>query len=186
MPRGRPPHRAPQATDTLPPGIAAQVALGIESAPEFHEHTYRVQRASWIVMAMLMLAGLGGLFGGGPLSDAERGLDAGGLRVNYSRFARVGAPDVMRVSVPTRSDADAFVLLLDRAYLDRVRLDAMTPAPAVVAVADERVRYVFAGRAAAGRAAVTFNLTPQSIGFARTRVGMPGAADVAIWQFVYP
>ena len=113
-------------------------------------------------------------------------MDPAGLRVSYSRFARVGAPDVMRVSVPARPDADAFVLLLDRAYLDRVRLDAVTPSPTLAALADDRIRYVFAGRAAAGRAAVTFSLTPQSVGVVRTRVGMPGAADVAIWQFVYP
>jgi hypothetical protein len=186
MPRSGPRHLASEATDASRPGPEGHAALGIESTQEFPERTYRIQRASWAVMAMLVLAGLGGLFGGGPLSDAERGLDPAGLRVNYSRFARAGAPDVIRVSVPPRSDADAFVLLLDRAYLDRVRLDGVTPSPTVAAVADDRIRYVFAGRAGPGRTAVTFHLTPQSIGVARTRVGMPGGADVAIWQFVYP
>jgi hypothetical protein len=162
------------------------VELEIEEDLAFHERVRRVQRVGWAVIMVVILAGLGGLFGRGPLSDAESRVDPAGLRVNYSRFTRVDAPDVLRVWTPAAPDGEGFVLLLNRAYLDRVRVDTVMPSPAAVEVGEERVRYVFARRSGEVGAWVTFHLTPQSTGLARARVGMPGAADVAIWQFVYP
>jgi hypothetical protein len=185
MPSSRRTHRAsPEMGNQR--SVGRHVELDIEEDLAFHERACRIQRLSWAVMAALILAGLGGLFGRGPLSDAESRIDPAGLRVSYSRFARVDAPDVMRVRTPVPPGGESFVLSLNRTYLDRVRVDTVTPPPAAVEVGDERVRYVFGTRAGETGASVTFHLTPQSIGLARARVGMPGAADVAIWQFVYP
>ena len=55
---------------------------------------WKVQRAGWIVIALLLLAALAGLFGSGPVGDARE--EAAALRVDYVR----DAVDVDAVSPP--------------------------------------------------------------------------------------
>ncbi|MFC4852767.1 hypothetical protein [Actinophytocola glycyrrhizae] len=47
-----------------------------------------VNRVAWIVTTLVVLAGLLGLWGGGPLSEAEATGAEGQLRVSYERFVR--------------------------------------------------------------------------------------------------
>lgn len=56
----------------------------------FERRLWRVQRISWWSMGMLLVAGLLGAFGGGPLSESEVSVPGTNARLRYERIVRLG------------------------------------------------------------------------------------------------
>ena len=156
--------------------------LELEEDEAFHERVWRLRRAGWLAMVLLILAGLAGLLGVGPLSRAEVS-DASGLHVAHARFARAEAPESLRVRVPAQ--ADGHRLAVSRAFLDRVRIESVVPEPARTEALGDQVVYVFAGRPGTD-AVATVHFTPSAVGFVRAGLGVPGRAPLTIWMLVYP
>lgn len=156
--------------------------LDLEDAEAFHERVWRLRRAGRLVMVLLILVGFAGLLGTGPLSRGEVS-DAGGLHVEYARFARAEAPASLRVRMPAQ--ADGHRLAVSRAFLDRVRIESVVPEPVRSETLGDQVVYVFVGRPGT-EAVATFHFTPHVIGLARGTLGAPGLAPLTIWMIVYP
>ncbi|MGH7367482.1 MAG: hypothetical protein ACREKQ_07290 [Candidatus Rokuibacteriota bacterium] len=164
--------------------------LELEDDEAFHQRVWRVKRAGRLAMLLLILLGLGGLLGTGPLSRTEV-RDAGGLRVEHARFVRADAPQSIRVRMPAQAAAGAYRLAVSREFLDRVRVDSVVPAPVLTEALADRVVYVFAGRPSTDAAVATLHFTPGSMGLVRAGFGVPGAAPLTtwpltIWMVVYP
>ena len=85
---------------------------GIDLADDIslQEKTWRVQRVGWAVMALLVAAGLAGVFARGPLSRAEA--QGQGLRLEYERFERYQAPSEIRVRLAPDAVVDGSVALM--------------------------------------------------------------------------
>jgi hypothetical protein len=156
--------------------------LELEEDEAFHARVWRLRRAGWLAMVLLILVGLTGLLGVGPLSRAAVS-DASGLHVEHARFARAEAPESLRVRLPAQ--ADGHRLAVSVAFLDRVRVERVVPAPVRTEALGDQVVYVFAGRPGAD-AVVTVHFTPHAIGLARAGLGVPGRAPLTIWMLVYP
>lgn len=159
--------------------------LEVEYDEAFHQRMWRVRRVGWLGMVLLVLAGVGGLLGGGPMSRAEV-LDPHGLRIEHARFARAEAPQTLQAHIPAPA-ADGYRLAVSREFLDRVRIDSVVPHPLRAEALVDRVVYVFAGQSPTAAAAVaTFHFTPRSMGLVRASFGVPGLAPLTIWMLVYP
>ncbi|HEY7863666.1 MAG TPA: hypothetical protein VIE39_08400, partial [Thermoanaerobaculia bacterium] len=72
--------------------------LEIDSDREFDRRNHRVQKAAWVGMMLFVLAGLAGLLGHGPLSQAR--VRATGLEVRYHRFERFQTPSSITILDP--------------------------------------------------------------------------------------
>ena len=158
--------------------------LEVDDDPRFHRRMWRVQRAGWLAMLAITLAALTGLLGPGPLSRAVTAHPSG-LRVEHSRFARVDAPQSLRVHLPaSASPGGGHRLGLGRQFVDRVRIEAVVPPPlATEADSDGRIVYTFAGVAAP---VATIHFTPRGMGVVRAEIWAPGAVPVPVWMLVYP
>ena len=77
------------------------------------------------VMAVIVLLGLLGLLGSGPLSHREYRTPDGTLHVAYERFARRHADQVLGRALA----ADRIELWIDRRWLDRAKLEEVVPEP---------------------------------------------------------
>jgi hypothetical protein len=136
-------------------------------------------------MAALTAAALLGLFGAGPLSWAR--VSSGPLRLEYPRFVRVNAPAVLDIELPgTEREDDRAVLWLDRAWLDRVRVETVSPQPMGETMRPDRIVYVFPTWASRERLRVTVRFQPEKVGVIRARAGEAGENAVRFWQLVYP
>ena len=146
---------------------------------------WRVQRAAWLAMLVVVLAALGGLFGNGPLSWSTRTSTDGDLRVTYDRFARLGGNAELGIDLGTSSDESSNVAIeIERSYLEAVVVQSVTPQPDSVESAGEFLRYVF--RADSGSPLrVVFEVEPDSAWSASGRV-RAGGDDVELDMFVYP
>ena len=78
-------------------------------------------------------------------------------------------------------------LWVDRAYLDRVRVEAVLPPPVRVEGAPDRVVFVFAAATPRAKFRVSFDTHPEALGLLHARLGLDGEPRaVAFRQLVYP
>ena len=151
----------------------------------FERKQWRVQHASWFVVAALVVLALLGAFGRGPLSHATA--SAGELRVDYERFAHAKTPMSLRVQV-MKPPAGTLRLAFDRQYLDTISLERLRPAPLRTLAAGDALVYEFTSPES-GDFHLTMDATPQEAGVARAELRVPGAAGAPVLRFqqlIYP
>ena len=159
--------------------------LELEQDLNFHRRGWRVQRVCWILLALILLAGLAGLMGTGPLSDDIRSAADGRFELEYERFVRMQAPSRLRVHyAPEAVQSGVVQVWLDRRYVEQTQVDAIVPQPLRVEIGADRLTYVFA--ATDGQAgAVTFRLQLETFGRVAGRAGV-GEQVVDFRQLAYP
>lgn len=155
----------------------------LEEDLRFQRRSWRVERAGTWLLVLVLAAAAAGLLGSGPLS---RGVaSGGGLHVEFQRFAQYQTPERLVVRVEPAGAAEVR-LWVDRAYLERVRVEAMLPPPVRVEGAADRVVFVFAA-ASGAPFRVSFDTHPEALGFLHARLGLAGEPrTVAFRQLVYP
>jgi hypothetical protein len=161
--------------------------LEIDQDLAYLRRSWRVQRAGWLGMGVVLVLALAGLFGSGPLSRHEVSIP-GLLHVEYQRFARYEAPQALTVRVdPAATQAGEVRLWVDRGYLEATRIETITPEPTRVEAAADRLVYVFAMNRPGEPATIAFALQAARFGPVAGRVGVEGAeATVTFRQLVYP
>jgi hypothetical protein len=165
------------------PGPAPPVVDGlqIDQALDFQRRFARVQRVAWRLLALVPVAAIAGLFGGGLFSEVTAGSARAGVTVTYDRFARRTADTKLEVEFarPARTTDVA----ISRPLLDRYDTSEVRPPPLRVRTLADAVVFTFAA-APAGRA--TFFLQPHAIGSSRGTVTATGGTPVHVKQLVYP
>lgn len=63
------------------------------------QRVWRFERVGWYVLVAIVLLALAGLFGNGPLSDAEVVSQDGRVRVEYQRLSRSGTTDSIFITI---------------------------------------------------------------------------------------
>jgi hypothetical protein len=160
--------------------------LEINQDLRFQRRMWALQRIGWAVMALVVLVGLVGLFGTGPLSSATAGEEEAPLFVEeYERFARFMLPTTLRVRLDPMGQGEAR-LWLDREYLENFRPQTVTPEPDGVEARPDGFTYVFKVKDPDRPTVVTFDLQPETIGPHEGRLGLEGGERVEFQQFVYP
>src|SRR3954469_24544334 len=94
----------------------------------FQQRSWRVERASWIVIALLLVAALAGLFFHGPLSQTIAKSPDGSLAVEYERFAHKTAVThfIIRVSPPVPGQV---LVRLSPGFMNMHDVDSLAPRP---------------------------------------------------------
>jgi hypothetical protein len=154
---------------------------------DFERRWWRMERAIRVVQGLLLVVGLAGILGRGPLNEADAQSERQGLRVHYERVARFRTPTVLDITIkrPALTDSTARIWVSQR-YLDAVPVSRTLPQPReVMLVADGQV-YVFPVAPAADSAQLRFYLEPGSLGSQRGAVGPAGTRPVSFSQTVLP
>uniref|UniRef100_A0A1I7YW47 CinA domain-containing protein n=1 Tax=Steinernema glaseri TaxID=37863 RepID=A0A1I7YW47_9BILA len=63
------------------------------------QRVWRFERVGWYLLVIVVLLALAGLFGNGPLSDAEVVSQDGRVKVEYQRLSRSGTTDNLYITV---------------------------------------------------------------------------------------
>lgn len=82
----------------------------VEEDMRMQQRVWRFERVGWYALVLVVLLGLAGLFGNGPLSDAQVMSEDGRVHVEYQRLSRSGTTDNLRITV--RGTAGEPVMLL--------------------------------------------------------------------------
>lgn len=149
----------------------------------FHEREWLVQRIAWALLAVFVVAGMAGLFGGGPLSKRTLRADAGTLEIE--RFARRSATEEWTIRPAAAPDPNApFTLRISSSFLERYEITSIVPEPESTTLSGREVSFVFDASAPDG--AIVFHVEPGHLGPSEGSFALGGAAPVRVRQFVYP
>jgi len=162
--------------------------LEISEDLAFQRRSWRMQRVGWAMMAILLAAGLAGVFGVGPASSASAVQED--LKVSYERFPRAATDTDLVIEFQPREDVSR--IAVESRYLEQGGLLDVWPLPAsmesvdgraVIAVAtpmdesDERPRRP---------SMLTMRLHPSRVGWLSTNVHMDGRPAVRVRHLVLP
>jgi hypothetical protein len=155
--------------------------LQIDQALDFQRRFGRVQRVAWWLLAVVPVAAIAGLFGGGLFSEVTAGSEGARVTVTYERFGRRTADTELELELarPSRTTDVA----ISRAFLDRYDTSDVRPEPLRVKTLADAVVFTFA---AAPRGRATFFLQPKGLGSSSGTVTVTGGTSVHITQLVYP
>jgi hypothetical protein len=153
--------------------------LQIDQSLDFQRRFQRLQTAAWRVLALVPIAAVAGLFGGGLFSEVTaRGA---GVTVSYDRFGRRTVDTELQVEV-TRARKPVAVSI-SRGFLDGYDISEVRPQPEHVRAQPDRLVFSFA---ALPRASVSFTLQPNRLGSSSGTVKVDGSRPVQLRQLVYP
>lgn len=158
-------------------------SLEVHQDLDFQRREWLVQKIGWGFMFLFLAAAMTGFFGAGPASTSTAGDQGSALWVDYERFGRRGASITMRVHA--RPAAGEFKLLVDRGYMEAVRVQQITPEPASHEVSGAWLIYTFQAAEPGAETAVTFELQGEQVGRLRARVQAEGQ-NIEFAQFIYP
>lgn len=171
-------------------GVKHVGSLQIEQDLKFQQRDWRLQRAGWALMALILLLAAGGLFGRGPLAHASAGDAASGLTIRYERIERRHADSSVRIEVaaPAAPANEPLRLIVDSTWLENAGVQQILPAPSTTQIAGSRVVYLFE-RSDAGDGAptrITLQLQPEAFGRIHGRIGLQDGPQLELTQFVLP
>jgi hypothetical protein len=161
-------------------------SLQIEEDLEFQRRSWMVQRVSWGLMGLLVIASAAGLFGSGPVSTAETRSAGGEVAVKYERFLRYEAPARLRIAARQAGREGTIAILLDREYLEAIKLEHVVPRPERVEVRGDWMAFLFREANPGEPLLATFYYEAQRIGPLRARVATGAGGFAGFGQFVYP
>lgn len=96
----------------------------------FQEKLWRLERAGWVALSLVVAITLLGVFGAGPLSQTHAQTPGGDLDIRYQRFERNGAASQLQVKAKAGSDGQVW-LAIDGALLERFTVESIHPQPLV-------------------------------------------------------
>ena len=161
--------------------------LDIGQDLQFSRRAWTVQRMSWIVALLVLIAAGVGLFGHGPISQAQESSESGDLRVEYERFARhQGRTKLDIVIDPADKQAAEVRVWVSREYFDAAKTQTIIPEPDTFESASDRVTMVFRRMPGSGPMRVTVELEIEQMGPVNAEIGLVGGSQVSLSQFLYP
>lgn len=159
--------------------------LDVEQDLEFQKKEWKAEQFGWILMALLLLAALLGLFGGGPLSQASA--DSETLSIDYHRFTRYQSPTQLRITAGPGAVSEGTVRLeIDQDYINSFNVQNVLPEPESVEVMSDTYIYTFTVNDPDQSMEIIFDLESDKIGTIAGSLGLEGGQDVRISHLVYP
>jgi hypothetical protein len=159
--------------------------LEIEQHDAFQRREWRVERVGWVLLALLLLAGLSGLLGPGPLSWATAGTSSDPVRVEYQRVTHHEADDAVTLGFsPDAVEDGAVTVELTGSWVGAVDIQGISPEPGeqratpggvVLEIPVER----------SGDVEVTISFRPQEYGRLALMAAV-GDSSVSLTQLVLP
>lgn len=160
------------------------MSLEIDEDLALQRVQWRVERIGWVLLAAAVVAALLGLFGPGPISlTAQSSAD---VEVRYNRFARLGSPLTLDITLRPEPGATEVEVALSRDYLEQVQVEGVTPEPDSVRSQALDLVYVFGVGPGAEEVDLTFDFTVATIGPAVGSIGPPDGERVTVSHLFYP
>lgn len=160
--------------------------LEIDENPKLQNATWTIERVAWVVMALLVLAGLAGAFGHGPLSRSEARTPDGALTVEYPRITRLDAADELELRFRPGGSGTATVEI-DGSFSSNFVVERAQPEPTAQRTHEGGMSLDFEVAPGVREQVVVMHVRPRRPAFpARATVGLRGETPVEIAAVVFP
>lgn len=147
---------------------------------------WRFERVGWSALALVIAAGLAGLFGDGGLSTVAVSSPDGGAAMRHERVVRRNAPTEIELRLPAEAGGDTVaVVSVDDEYLRRTDVRRVTPEPLRVRAAGGRVEFHLLRVDPAQPMTVVLRVEGESMGLRRATIGT-SHGPIFLRQLVLP
>ena len=164
-----------------------ETRLDLDEDVEFHRRERVMRRVGTVALCAFLLAAFAGLFGSGPLSNAEARSSDASVVAHYERFARNRASTTLRFEVRSSATATAppVQLALNGSFATGIQIEEILPRPLRVAAAADRYVFEFATLAPDSTSGIVIRYRPESLGPLLVVVSLAGS-QLRFRQFVFP
>jgi hypothetical protein len=160
-----------------------EVAVGEDL--EFQRKWWRFENAAWVVFTLIIILDLSGLFGRGPLANAERHTTDRTIDVKYERIERTDSSSILTIRFGPSAIRDGKVhLFVSDSLVKPLGAQRVIPAPLETLIGDGGLTYTFP--ASKPPATVDLDLQPSGPGVFDFAVGVVGAERVHARVLVVP
>src|SRR5512133_1227959 len=161
--------------------------LEIEQDMDFQRANWRISRVAWVIMALILLAGLAGLLGSGPASDAQSGGPDAGIQVHYDRILRVLTSGSIEVDLePGATSSRDVRLKLGGDLVRELQLERIEPEPSNAEIDPDGITYTFNANQPGQPGRIVFYGTAQRVGSMNGSIGLDQRRPVSLPQLVFP
>jgi hypothetical protein len=156
---------------------------GMRDPTRFQRREWVLQRLGWALMGLVLLAGVLGLFGGGPLAHRTSANVA--LAVEYDWLTRRDSQTTWKLTPRTSPVDGRHRVALDANWAQHFRIHAIQPEPESARLAEGRWVYVFEVREQRGQP-IVFHVEARKTGPLEGSIVFNDAPPLPVAQFVYP
>ena len=154
---------------------------------KFQRRSWGVERAGWVIGALILFAAILGLFGPGPLSKARAASADKRLSVEYHKLEHYQAPVHLRVAIAGSVATNGQIhLWINRDYLEAVDMEHIDPEPESVEISADRLVYIFKTPRPPATSKVLFRFEPNKFGKTLARLGLVDGPELQFTQFYFP
>ena len=159
--------------------------LASRDVTEGHAVEWRVERAGWVIIALILLTALLGGLGNGPLAHASR--SAGAARLDFDRIVRHGSPVELRLAAGADAMRNGRILVsFDSAFSETASVRHIQPAPVASSNTASRLTFEFSVPDGATESTIVFALEHRRIGRIGGRLTVQEDIHLPFHQFVLP
>lgn len=164
--------------------MAEAPQLDIDVRDKFERDWNWVEKFFFTVFILLIIAGLTGVLGDGPVGRQVVTMPGTPVQVTYDHFVRDRGQTQMIVEIKQPIPTDMLWLGFDQHFLDRGKINGSIPLAFETQASADGVQYAFKlGPDHRGRIVLT--VEPQGIGPARGAISY-GASKITLQQLVLP
>lgn len=168
--------------------MKSELGLQLEQDMNFQRFWWKIERFGWIgILSLLLVACLGGFGGMGIANQTKVGNTTDGLWVAYDRFEHREAP--MELTLHFNRNAinnTQLSIWLDQSYLEKIKIEQISPTPQEVHLADDKLIYIFSVDELNTNSTITFHLSTSSFGIFRGQLGLVDGVSYEFHQLIYP
>jgi hypothetical protein len=160
--------------------------LEIDEDLEMDHRTWTVQRISWVILLLIVIAALLGFTGRGGvkgINKTTKNTASQTMEVEYDRFLRDEVEGEMKISLQNLKTTSPS-LFFSKEFYDKVRVEEIVPEPEHVEISQDGITYTF--RATKPEFIILYYTKPLHIGSLQVVAKGPDNETVTISQFVYP
>ncbi len=156
----------------------------IQENMPMQQRVWRFERVGWYVLVIIVLLALAGLFGNGPLSDAEVMSQDGRLKVEYQRLSRSGTTDNLFITVQG-VPGQPVTVELEGSLLRKASIETIQPEPQM-SMSHGPALLLQLGTSKDGRATLYLTLRSEHVGTLEGIVRAGPQSAVNFSTFLYP
>jgi hypothetical protein len=158
-----------QPVEDTVPKINNEVAVGEDL--RFQERWWRFEKIIWPCFAFIILLDILGVFGKGPLADAEAHATDRSFEVKYERIERYGTPSILNISFDPKAVQDNKIeFWVSDTLVKNLGNQRIVPQPLKSQLSGQGITYTFP--ATPDQTSVSFALQPATVGVHPLRLSL--------------
>lgn len=149
--------------------------------------TWVIQRMGWAAMALIIMAALAGLFGGGPLARMAAVDDQQLVSLEYDRFSRYEGELLLKLELfPQATKTQRVTVKFDRTYWTSHVIEQIDPEPVTSSTSFDGFLYTFQVHSQNAPATIIVRLRPEYLGSLDGHIRINEQGSLTFHQFVFP